>query len=137
MKIAIPTKNNNVDDHFGHCEAYSIFTINDISEVEKIEIMPSPQGCGCKSNIAEVLQEKGVTILLAGNMGAGALSVLNKHNIKVFRGNTGDVEKLTQAYLQGRISDSGIGRESHEHHNDPHHVCSHDHDDKNKGFSLA
>ena len=28
MKVAVPTKNNVVDDHFGHCEAYAIFTVD-------------------------------------------------------------------------------------------------------------
>ena len=27
MKIAIPTKENMVDDHFGHCEYYTVLTI--------------------------------------------------------------------------------------------------------------
>lgn len=29
MKVAIPTRNNVVDDHFGHCEYYTIFTISE------------------------------------------------------------------------------------------------------------
>jgi len=28
MKIAVPTKNEMVDSHFGHCEYYTIFTID-------------------------------------------------------------------------------------------------------------
>lgn len=137
MKIAIPTKNNEVDDHFGHCEAYSVFTINNNKEIENIEMLPSPKGCGCKSNIASILQEKGVTILLAGNMGAGALNIIQNHGIKVYRGNVGNVENLTQAFLQGSISDSGKGCESHEHHHGIEgHVCNHNHDE-NKSFTLA
>jgi len=136
MKIAIPTKNNEVDDHFGHCEAYSVFTINNNNEIESLEMLPSPKGCGCKSDIASVLRDKGVTILLAGNMGAGALNIIQNQGIKVFRGNVGDVEKLTQAYLKGTIKDSGIGCESHEqHHGEEGHVCNHNSD--NKGYTLA
>ncbi len=51
MIIALPTRNNMIDDHFGHCEAYTIFSINDEQEIESTEMLPSPQGCGCKSNI--------------------------------------------------------------------------------------
>jgi len=30
MKIAVPvTKNNQIDDHFGHCEFYNVFTISE------------------------------------------------------------------------------------------------------------
>ena len=27
MKIALPTRGKMVDDHFGHCEAFTIYTI--------------------------------------------------------------------------------------------------------------
>ena len=57
MKIAIPTRENIVNDHFGYCEMYSVFTIND-GKIMHTETLPSPQGCGCKSNIASILKEK-------------------------------------------------------------------------------
>ena len=40
-KIALPTRNGNIDDHFGHCAFYTIITVNDNNEVAKTEIMPS------------------------------------------------------------------------------------------------
>lgn len=121
MKIAVPTRGNNVDDHFGHCEFYTIFTIGNDNAIEKSEILPSPQGCGCKSNIAGVLQQTGVKIMLAGNMGNGALNVLNNHGIEVYRGATGDVRKLVEAFLSGSIKDSGEGC----HHHNEDHECTH------------
>lgn len=126
MKIAVPTKNNSVDNHFGHCEYYTIFTIDEKNQIIEIEEMKSPQGCGCKSNVASILKNKGVTIMLAGNMGDGALQVLTKHNIQVFRGNNGDTKMLIENFLQGKIVDSGKGCESHEHHHgETQHVCRH------------
>ncbi len=47
MKIAIPKRENVVDDHFGHCDRYTIFTIHD-NKIENVEQLPSPQECGCK-----------------------------------------------------------------------------------------
>ena len=123
MKVAIPTRGSVVDDHFGHCEAYTVFTVDANNKIEKSETLPSPQGCGCKSNIAGVLREKGVTIMLAGNMGAGALNVLNRHGINVFRGCAGDVNQLVETYLAGKVSDSGEGCDAH--HHDQGHQCSH------------
>ena len=38
-KIALPTRNGNIDDHFGHCAFYTIITVNDNNEVAKTEIM--------------------------------------------------------------------------------------------------
>ena len=71
IKIAVPTRENSVDDHFGHCAYYTIFSIED-QEIKASTTLPSPQGCGCKSNIAATLQEMGVGLMLAGNMGDGA-----------------------------------------------------------------
>jgi predicted Fe-Mo cluster-binding NifX family protein len=124
MKIAIPTRGNIVDDHFGHCEAYTVFSIDENKKIISSEILPSPQGCGCKSNIAGVLKEKGVTIMLAGNMGGGALNVLTNQGIEVVRGCTGEVRQLAETFLKGNIEDSGEGCHQHEHHEEGH-QCSH------------
>ncbi len=120
-KLAIPTRDNVVDDHFGHCQQYTIFTFDNDHEIAKRESLPSRQGCGCKSNIASVFQQMGVTIMLAGNMGNGALNVLNGHGITVYRGCSGDVLKVAQNYLAGAIKDSG---DSCQHHED-NHQCNH------------
>ena len=120
-KLAIPTRDNVVDDHFGHCQQYTIFTIDNDHEIAKRESLPSPQGCGCKSNIASVFQQMGVTIMLAGNMGNGALNVLNGHGITVYRGCSGDVLKVAQNFLAGAISDSGDSCRQHEEN----HQCNH------------
>jgi len=126
FKIAVPTRNGAVDDHFGHCESYSIFTVEDGRIAGDPESLPAPQGCGCKSGIASVLQEKGVTVMLAGNMGAGALNVLSRHGIKVFRGCSGEVRSLAETYLAGGIADSGESCHAHGDSADGH-VCSHGH----------
>ena len=63
MKIAVPTKEQNkIDDHFGHCAFYTVFTVNE-SQITEKKMLPSPQGCGCKSNIAQELAESGVSIM--------------------------------------------------------------------------
>lgn len=115
MKIAVPTRDGVVDDHFGHCAYYTIFTIEDGKIVNEGKI-PSPEGCGCKSGIATILQGNGIKVMLAGNMGQGALNVLTAHNIKVFRGCSGDIYQLIEKYLRGEIVDSGEGCTFHECH---------------------
>ena len=106
MKIAVPTRDGVVDNHFGHCDHYTIFTVND-GVVKMKEILPSPQGCGCKSGIALVLRQKGVQVMLAGNIGEGAKNVLESNEIKVIRGCSGDIDKLVMDYLAGNVVDNG------------------------------
>lgn len=132
MKIAVPTRNQVVDDHFGHCEYYTIFTISEDKQIICTETQASPEGCGCKSNIAAVMEEKGVNLMLAGNMGEGAKNILEHHHIQVIRGCSGPVEDLIRDWLQGKINDSGETC----HHHDEHHECSGHQADKPLTFKV-
>jgi predicted Fe-Mo cluster-binding NifX family protein len=125
MKIAVPvTKENQIDVHFGHCESYGVFTISDKNEIAEIKSVESPQGCGCKSDIASVLASDGVTIMLAGGIGGGAINVLNNSGIEVIRGCSGDASEMVKLYLTGLVKDSGSSCHQHEIHHKDRHVCS-------------
>ena len=124
MKIAVPTKENNqVDAHFGHCEFYTIFVVSDDNEIQAETILPSPQGCGCKSNIAYELAAMDVKIMLAGGIGDGAVNKLASQNIRVIRNCQGDVYRLVEDYLAGKIEDGGSNCAAHAH--DAGHACNH------------
>ena len=119
MKIAVPSRDNQIDDHFGHCDHYTIYTVEG-NEVKQEERLDSPQGCGCKSGIAADLQRMGVEVMLAGHMGEGAKNKLQAHGIRVVRGCSGAVRSVVDAYLAGSIQDSGEGCAGH----DGEHQCS-------------
>lgn len=120
--IAVPTRTNRtIDDHFGHCAQFTLFSVNEQKAVEEAGIVLSPPGCGCKSNIASILRQKGVSILLAGNMGDGAMNVLHRHGIEVHRGRSGDAFQAVEAFLAGQWKDSGTGCTAHD--SDPGHQC--------------
>jgi predicted Fe-Mo cluster-binding NifX family protein len=128
MKIAIPTCKNQVDEHFGHCEYYTIVSVSPDNQIEKTETLVSPQGCGCKSNIVSLFQQIGVKTMLAGNMGQGAVNKISEAGIKVYRGCSGDVIQLVEAFLKDEVSDSGLTCSQHHHgHNHNHggdHQCN-------------
>ncbi len=124
MKIALPSRENMIDDHFGHCEYFTVFTISDDSkEIVSQEIIASPVGCGCKSDIADSLKELGVTVMLAGNMGDGAVNVLKNAGIEVLRGCSGEIEAVATKWLEGSLNDSGDSCSAHGHDHD--HECQH------------
>jgi len=123
MRVAVPTRNNELDNHFGHCESYTLFTINGDKEIESVETLPSPQGCGCKSNIIPILKEKGVTVMLAGNMGDGAVFNLYRNGITTYRGCSGNATEVVKMFLKDAIMDSGL---SCAHHGEEEgHECGH------------
>ncbi len=122
MKIAVPSRDNRVDNHFGHCQYYTIFTVDGNNKVVKKEILPSPQGCGCKSEIAGTLKTLGVEWMLAGNMGQGAVTKISGAGIRVVRGCSGIVDELVETWLAGLVADSGETC-SHHHGDDEGHQC--------------
>ena len=127
-KIAVPvTQNNQVDDHFGHCEFYNVYSVSEEGEIGEVQTIPSVQGCGCKSNIAGVLAGMGVTTMLASGIGAGAINVLNYAGIEVVRGCSGDPATVVRSFLAGLVADSGESCHQHEaHHQEGHnHQCNH------------
>lgn len=126
IKIAVPvTSENNIDSHFGHCESYSVFTVTDKNEISEIRKVESPQGCGCKSDIAGILASDGVSLMLAGGIGAGAINVLNSNGIEVIRGCSGNAEEAVMLFIKGQISDSGSSCSQHEAHHQHGHQCGH------------
>ena len=115
MKIAVPTRDGRVDDHFGPCAYYTICDVID-GRIAGISKLASPEGCGCKSGIAPVLKQMGVAVMLAGNMGQGAKNVLEAQRIEVIRGCSGDVNELVTAYLSGTVKDNGEVCDHHDCH---------------------
>lgn len=125
-KIALPvTFNNQIDSHFGHCDMYSVYTVSDTNEILGIQTINSEQGCGCKSNISSVLAAQGVTLMLAGGIGNGAINVLNTHGIEVIRGCSGSATEAVKQFLSGHLTDSGESCHQHGHHHGHDHSCNH------------
>jgi len=126
MKIAVPTKEGNqIDNHFGHCEFYSIFTVEN-NKVTNKQTLQSPQGCGCKSNIAFDLAKMDVKIMLAGGIGDGAINKLSTQGIEVVRNCKGDIDVLVGQYLTGSLKDGGASCVAHANHSHQDgHVCKH------------
>jgi len=128
MKVAIPTHSGKVDDHFGHCEYFTVYTVNNEKEITNEESFASPNGCGCKSDIVEKLSNDGVKVMLAGNIGGGAVNKLSSHGIAVVRGCSGDIKNVLNEWLKGNIKDTGDLCQEHEHHHEHNHNHQHRHE---------
>jgi predicted Fe-Mo cluster-binding NifX family protein len=95
-----------VDEHFGHCEFFTIFTVIDNKDItDELRFTPPP-ACGCKSNLISTLVEMGVSVLVAGGMGQGAVTYLSDNGIKVVRGAAGPVNDAVRAWLDGKLQDN-------------------------------
>ncbi|MBU1569935.1 MAG: dinitrogenase iron-molybdenum cofactor biosynthesis protein, partial [Proteobacteria bacterium] len=90
--------------HFGHCDLYTMVTVenNEIKSVDLIPNIPHQQG-GCMAPV-EYLAGKGASKLIAGGMGFRPLMGFNQVGIEVyFGGDFQTVEKAVQALIDGKL----------------------------------
>ncbi len=123
-KIAVPAQDGDINQHFGSARDFAIFTVKGGAVIDA-EMYPAPEGAGCKSGSAGGLAKKGVTVMLAGGMGEGAARVMESYGIKAVRGVSGDIRAAVDAYVAGRVKDSGSNCAGHEHGDG--HDCGHHH----------
>ncbi len=82
-KIAIPTTNNVLSTHFGHCEKFAIYTVMDDKIVKDELITPPPHEPGSHPKF---LKDLGCDTIIAGGMGEKAQALFAENNIEVFIG---------------------------------------------------
>ncbi len=107
--IAIPSQNPGGLDaglgaHFGHCDLYTLVTVENggVAEVKTIPNVPHQQG-GCMAPVQH-LAGNGVTQLIAGGMGLRPLMGFNQVGIEVyFGGSAQTVGEAVQSMLAGKL----------------------------------
>lgn len=129
MKIAIPTENNKLCSHFGHCESFTFVDVNPVTkEILNIENKVPEEGISCQS--ASWISEQGANIVLAGGMGGRPLGIFSQNGVQVVAGCPElPVEELVKEYLNSTLAtdkNSCGGEHSHcgGHHHEHHH-CHH------------
>lgn len=112
MKIAVASEGKMVTEHFGHCEGFAIFEVEN-NRIEGKEFIPNP---GHRPGFLPVfLHEKGVNVIISGGMGGGAIEIFNEKGIEVITGASGDAEKTVNEYLKGNLKSTGSVCHEHRH----------------------
>jgi predicted Fe-Mo cluster-binding NifX family protein len=107
--IAVPSENPggleaNLGAHFGHCDLYTLVTVEDgaVADVNVIPNVPHQQG-GCMAPVQHLAQN-GVKQLIAGGMGLRPLMGFNQVGIEVYHGGSArNVNEAVQAMLAGQL----------------------------------
>lgn len=104
MKIAVASEKDMVAEHFGHCENFNIFEVEN-SRVVKSESIPNP---GHRPGfLPHYLNDLGVNVIIAGGMGRGAIDIFNEKGIEIFTGVRGLVTDAVNHYLKGLLKSTG------------------------------
>jgi ATP-binding protein involved in chromosome partitioning len=114
MRYALPVTGGRLAAHFGHCEAFAVFDVDDSTrEIVAREVVPSP---GHQPGfLPGWLAEQGVSAILAGGMGPRAVGLFEENRIEVILGAPEDApENILERYLAGTL-EAGENVCNHEH----------------------
>ena len=104
MKVAVPTSEGKLAAHFGHCEQFALFDVDQENKciTNKEMLTPPPHEPGL---LPRWLAEKGANLVIAGGMGARAVNLFQENGITVVLGAMeSDPEKAVLSYLEGNLS---------------------------------
>lgn len=103
MKIAIPTSNGLLCPHFGHCEEFTIVTVDtDSSTITGVQTLAAP--AHEPGVLPRWLREKGADVVIAGGIGARAQALFAQNGIQVCVGApSAPPADIVAAYLDGTL----------------------------------
>lgn len=119
MRIAIARMGRKVAQHFGHCEDFVLYDIEN-NKIINQSFLPNPEHQ--PGFLPGFLKKQGVNVIIAGGMGQKAIDLFNLENIKVITGATGNTDEVISAYLQGNLTSTN---QVCKHEHDTGHSCSH------------
>lgn len=97
--IAVATDEaGNVSGHFGHCEKFTIYSLDNGSLISRVTV--KPEGGGHEA-MAGFLKDRGVNVAICGGIGGPAMQMLMEAGILVVPGMQGDVDVAAAAFLDG------------------------------------
>lgn len=99
--FAIPTENEKLCVHFGHCEKFTIIETVEDKIVGEVSITPPVHQPGV---YPAFLAKHGVDVIISGGMGQKALDLFSRNNIEVCMGvDEAPARELVQKYLSGDL----------------------------------
>jgi predicted Fe-Mo cluster-binding NifX family protein len=101
-KIAIPMNNGVLSEHFGHCQYFSIITVEngEITDTEKVTPPEHAPGIYPK-----FVAQFGTTDVIGGGMGPQAVDLFIAQNINVFVGAPVNTDQeLVKDFLAGNLN---------------------------------
>jgi ATP-binding protein involved in chromosome partitioning len=103
MRIAVPVANKQLCIHFGHCDVFTFFEVNenDKTIITQEDKTPPPHEPGV---LPKWIGEQGIKVILAGGIGKKAQALLNKSGVEVVVGVAeSNPEKAVLDYLAGNL----------------------------------
>lgn len=123
MKIAVTYENGQIYQHFGHCENFKVYTVEDGKVVDAKVENAAGSGHGA---LAGFLKEMDVEVLICGGIGGGAQMALAQAGIQLYGGVMGEADAAVTALLEGNLAYNANVQCNHHGHGHGHeegHAC--------------
>lgn len=112
MKIAVASEGKYVSAHFGHCEGFTIYEIDNNKVVNKyFEENPGHR----PGFLPDFLHKLGVDLVVSGGMGQSAQQLFVEKDIDIIVGSEGYCDDVIQQYLRNELKSSGQVCSDHRH----------------------
>lgn len=111
MKVAIAKDGLAVSEHFGHCEGYAVYSIENNSAVRGEDLVNPGHSPGF---LPVYLADQGIGAVITGGMGSQAIDLFDANGIEVVLGISGPLDDAARAFAAGALVGSDC-------------ICNHDH----------
>ena len=112
MFIASTYQDGQIFQHFGHTQQFKVY------EIENGKIVSSrvvDNGGNGHEALTVYLKNMGVTKLICGGVGGGAINALGMMGIEVYPGLAGNPDGYVQDIVDGKLSPSTVSNCDHHH----------------------
>ncbi len=112
MKVAVASDGIMVSEHFGHCEGFTLYEMDDMRLKNKT-FVANP---GHKPGYLPVfLKEQQTDVIISGGMGEAAQELFIQNGIEVIVGVQGIADDVIKQYVDGQLKSTGSVCREHRH----------------------
>lgn len=117
MTLAIAADAEKIATHFGRCEHYVLYEIEDdtVKTIKTIESPPHEKGL-----MPKLLKDNGVVVLLCGGIGRRAKDLLCEYEITCYPNLKGTLDEAVEAFINNTLPKHDDVCEEHAFHGKNH-----------------
>jgi predicted Fe-Mo cluster-binding NifX family protein len=112
MKIAVASEGTMVSGHFGHCEGFTLYDVNNKEVTGKTFVLNPGHRPGY---LPVFLKEQNADVIIAGGMGETAQELFAKNGIEVVVGAQGNADEAVKHFVAGNLKSTGSVCTEHAH----------------------
>jgi len=124
MKIAMPSEQGYVNQHFGRSKEFTVVELENENIVSQKKVSAEALQHN-HAGLAGLMQDEGVDVVIVGGIGAYAMQALEATGLKVVSGGSGKIEDVVACFIRGELISRPQACSHHGEHHHGGHSCGH------------